>query len=210
MTQLKFYNYHMKRSEIWLKLVSCPDPSRTCEKEGLVFWATFLVKWGGVAPRGESSNQIAERVIICDDIGNRARDLALQTEGKLLSQLIYVFGRSKVGRSLHGFCKACLAQWIICKLYSSGLNSSKVVHNPVVRCRCWIEGATLLDTGRAIVQTAQLGIILHAGCNAWWNAFFMPFNPPPWDKKRRSEHQTLFPIFGECLGTRLDWYCQLQ
>jgi len=54
---------------------------------------------------------------------------------------------------------------------------------------------TLLDTGRAIVQTAQLGIILHAACNAWRNAiitFFMPFNPTPCDKKSRSEHQTLF------------------
>ena len=52
----------------WDILVSCPDPPRTCEKEGLVFWATFLVKWGGVAPRSESSNQTAERVIIGDDV----------------------------------------------------------------------------------------------------------------------------------------------
>jgi len=53
----------------------------------------------------------------------------------------------------------------------------------------------LLDTGRAIVQTAQLGIILHAACNAWRNAiitFFTPFNPTPCDKKSRSKHQTLF------------------
>ena len=28
----------------------------------------FLVTWGGVAPRYESSNQIAERVFICDDV----------------------------------------------------------------------------------------------------------------------------------------------
>ena len=70
-----------------------------------------LVKWGRVAPRLESSNQIAERLIICDDVGNQARDLALQTEGKLLSELIcYVLGRSKVGRSLLEFCKPCLAQ----------------------------------------------------------------------------------------------------
>ena len=31
---------------MWLRdcigLVSCPDPSHTCEREGLVFWATFL------------------------------------------------------------------------------------------------------------------------------------------------------------------------
>ena len=65
--------------------VLCPDPPRMCEKEGLVFWVTFLVKWDGVGPWAESSNQIAEHVIICDDVGNRARDLALQTEGKLLS-----------------------------------------------------------------------------------------------------------------------------
>ena len=45
-------------------LVLCPDPPCTCEKEGLVFWAIFLVKWGGVAPRSERSNQIAERIII--------------------------------------------------------------------------------------------------------------------------------------------------
>ena len=31
-------------------------------------YPTFLVKWGGVAPRSESSNQIAERVIIGDDV----------------------------------------------------------------------------------------------------------------------------------------------
>ena len=36
-------------------------------------------------PSPESSNQIAERVIICDDVGNRARDLALQTKDELLS-----------------------------------------------------------------------------------------------------------------------------
>ena len=72
---------------------------------------TFLVKWGGVAPQAESLNQIAEHVIRCGDVGNQARDLALQTEGKLLSQLIcYVLGRSKVGRCLLEFCKACLAQ----------------------------------------------------------------------------------------------------
>ena len=66
----------------------------------------------GSSPRSESSNQIAERLIICDEVGNRARrDLALQTEGKLLAQLIsYVLGRSKVGRSLLEFCKACLEQ----------------------------------------------------------------------------------------------------
>ena len=51
-----------------------------------------------------------------------------------------------------------------------------------------------MDTGRAIVPTAQLGITLHAACNAWRNAiikFFTPFDPAPCDKKS-SEHQTLF------------------
>ena len=48
-----------------LNLVSCPPSSHTCEKEGLVFWATFLVTWGRVAPRSESLNQIAEHMIIC-------------------------------------------------------------------------------------------------------------------------------------------------
>ena len=41
-----------------------PRPSHMCDKEGLVFWSTFLV----TAPRSESSNQIAECVIICDNI----------------------------------------------------------------------------------------------------------------------------------------------
>ena len=48
-----------------------------------------------------------------------------------------------------------------------------------------------LDTGRAIVQTAQLGIILHAACNVWGNAiitFFATFDPAPCYKKSRSEH----------------------
>ena len=40
-----------------------PHPHCTC-KEDLVFWATFLVTWGRVAPRSESSNQIAECIII--------------------------------------------------------------------------------------------------------------------------------------------------
>ena len=50
---------------------------------------------------------------------------------------------------------------------------------------------------------AQLGIILHAACNAWGNAiitFFTPFDLAPCDKKSRSEHQTLFPLFGEGSG----------
>ena len=63
------------------------------------------------------------------------------------------------------------------------------------RC-CW-------DTGRAIVQMAQLYIILHGACNAWGNViitFFMPFDPAPCDKKSRSEHQALFPLFGAGSG----------
>ena len=63
-----------------------------------------------------------------------------------------------------------------------------------------------MDTGRAIVQTAQLGIIFHAACNAWGNAiitFFMPFDPAPYDKKSHSEHQTLFPLFGEGHKTKV-------
>ena len=42
-----------------------PRPSRTCEKEGLVFWATFLITWCRVAPQSEGSNQILERIIVC-------------------------------------------------------------------------------------------------------------------------------------------------
>ena len=71
-----------------------------------------------------------------------------------------------------------------------------------------------MDTGRAIVPTAQLGIILHAACNARGNAiitFFTPFDPAPCDKKSRSEHQTLFPLFGEGSGheTTRDCTCAL-
>ena len=59
----------------------------------------------------------------------------------------------------------------------------------------------LLDTGRAIVHLHA--IIVHAACNAWGNAiitFFTPFDPAPCDKKSRSVHQTLFPLFGEGSG----------
>ena len=84
-----------------------PRPSPHVRERGSGVLSDFLVKWGGVAPRSESSNQIAERVIIGDDVQSSTRS----SEGKLLSQLIcYVLGRSKVGRSLLEFCKACLAQ----------------------------------------------------------------------------------------------------
>ena len=53
---------------LWPSLV--PRPSYTCKKKVLVFWPTFLV----TAPRSESSNQIAECVIICKDAGNQVRD----------------------------------------------------------------------------------------------------------------------------------------
>ena len=33
--------------------------------------------------------------------------------------------------------------------------------------------------------------------------FFTKYGPTPCDKNRCSEHQTLFPLFGEGLGTRL-------
>ena len=41
-----------------------PRPSRTCEKECLVFWVTFLVTWGREVPWSESLNQILERIVI--------------------------------------------------------------------------------------------------------------------------------------------------
>ena len=49
------------------ELVLCPDPLTRVRKRVLVFWswATFLVTWGTVALRSESSNQILERIIIC-------------------------------------------------------------------------------------------------------------------------------------------------
>ena len=46
-----------------------PRPSPHVGERGS---GVLLVKWGGVAFRSESSNQIAERLIICDDAGNRA------------------------------------------------------------------------------------------------------------------------------------------
>ena len=47
-----------------LQLISSPDPPEK-ENESLVFWLTFLVTWGGIAPLSESSNQILECIIIC-------------------------------------------------------------------------------------------------------------------------------------------------
>ena len=44
-------------------IINVPRPSRTCE-EGLVFWATFLVTWGGADLEFEITNQIAEALII--------------------------------------------------------------------------------------------------------------------------------------------------
>ena len=60
----------------------------------------------------------------------------------------------------------------------------------------------MLDRGSDAVghwqSTRTLGIILHAACNAWGNAIITFFTP--FDKKSSSEHQTLFPIFGEGSG----------
>ena len=49
-------------------LVLMPRPSRTCEKESLVFWATFLVT---APPIWELQSDCRT---ICDDIGNWAQD----------------------------------------------------------------------------------------------------------------------------------------
>ena len=49
---------------------------------------------------------------------------------------------------------------MVCVPHLSENYSSKVLHNPLFRGHCWIDGVTLLDTGRTIVQMAQLGIIL--------------------------------------------------
>ena len=61
-----------------MHLVSCPAPPCTCEKEGLVFWATFLV----TAPQSESSNQIAERIIICNDVHCRQSSMRSSMHGE--------------------------------------------------------------------------------------------------------------------------------
>ena len=53
------------------------------------------------------------------------------------------------------------------------MSSSTRSSMPAVRCTC---------TGNAIIT------------------FFTPFDPAPCDKKCRSEHQTLFPLFGEGSG----------
>ena len=59
-----------------------PRPSPHVQERGSGVLNDFSCQMGRVAPRSESSNQIAERVIIGDDVGNRARDPALQTDGK--------------------------------------------------------------------------------------------------------------------------------
>ena len=56
-------------------IVSCLDHPRTCKREGLVFWATFLV----TAPRSESSNQIVEHVILCDDVHVHCRQASIRS-----------------------------------------------------------------------------------------------------------------------------------
>ena len=73
------------------KVISCPDPPHTCKKEGLVFWATFLVKWGGVALQCESSNQIAECVIICDDVAIKHKIKLYEPRTNFTSSLFVVF-----------------------------------------------------------------------------------------------------------------------
>ena len=57
-----------------------------------------------------------------------------------------------------------------------------------------------MDTGRAIVHLVSSYTLyaMHGG-NAIIT-FFMPFDPAPCDKKSCSEHQTLFPLFGEGSG----------
>ena len=75
-----------------------PRPSPHVRERGSGVLNDFSCQMGRGSSRSESLNQIAERVIIGDDVGNRAQDLALQTEDKLFSQLIcYVLGRR--GRS---------------------------------------------------------------------------------------------------------------
>ena len=45
-----------------------PRPSPHVRERGSGVLSDFLVNWGEVAPRSESSNQIAECVIIGDDV----------------------------------------------------------------------------------------------------------------------------------------------
>ena len=89
------------------------------------------------------------------------------------------------------YSRPYLAQWAIRKLYFR-TNSSKVLHNCLVRGRCWIERATLLDTGRAIVKTTQLGtrcMQCMAECN---NCILYAIRPRPmWQEK---SFRTLDPL----------------
>ena len=55
-------------------LVSSPDPSPEKWKEGLVFWATFLVTWGGVKRHKECNYCIPRaRALHCRHTRSRAR-----------------------------------------------------------------------------------------------------------------------------------------
>ena len=56
--------WFVSRARLWLMIVSGPDPPRTCEKEGLVFWTTFLVTWGGVK-WGKECNYCIPPCIAC-------------------------------------------------------------------------------------------------------------------------------------------------
>ena len=123
----------------------------------------------------------------------------LQTEGKLLSQLIcYVLGHSKVGRSLlECFVKHALHNEPFASS-SFGLTVARYSTTVLLASgRCWIEEATLLDTGRAIIKTIQLAIFLHAACDAWGNAlitFFTPFDLASHEEKsfRTPDHLSAF------------------
>ena len=62
------------------------------QERGSGVLSDFLV----TAPQSESSNQIAECVIICDDIGNRARDLVcMQCMGNDILYAVLTLPRDK-------------------------------------------------------------------------------------------------------------------
>ena len=77
---------------IWETPFSCdlvvPRPFPHVRERGSGVLSDFSCQMGRDSSQSERSNQIAECVIICNDLDNRAWDLALQTEGRCLSKLI--------------------------------------------------------------------------------------------------------------------------
>ena len=124
-------------------LVLCADPPRTCEREGGVFSATFLVTWGGVAPCSESSNQIAEHVIICDDIGNPARDLVRNTKMAVNGTTPHMT-RKVIQNTKPSFCFSGVSEHKILSCLMYGASAVSLVPRPEERMKLLCSRLSLL------------------------------------------------------------------